>query len=129
MELFDEAIQEFRLTLREPSRALDSADLIGLCYLAKGQPDQAIQDLQAGLALEGKSPEAYHILRHDLGTAYEAVGDLGRALEQFEILQSEGARFPDVQARIQTLRGRLPRTPESKKGEEKPTRKKKISFI
>jgi len=129
MELYDEAIQEFRLTSREPKRALECADLVGLCYLAKGQPEQAIQDLLAGLAIEGHPAEAYHNLRYDLGTAFEAVGDVPRSLEQFEILQSEGARFLDVQTRVQALRSRLPRTPGPTTKDETPRRKKKISFI
>ena len=129
MELYDEAIQEFRLTAHEPKRALECADLVGLCYLAKGQPEQAIQDLQTGLAIEGHPPDAYHAVRYDLGTAFEAVGDLPRALEQFEILQSEGARFLDVQTRPEALRARLPKPPAPAAGGEKPRRKKKISFI
>jgi tetratricopeptide (TPR) repeat protein len=129
MELYDEAIEEFRLTAREPKRALESADLAALCHLAKGQPDQAIQDLQAGLLIGGHPPDAYHSLRYDLGTAYEKIGDLGRALEQFEILQSEGARFRDIQTRVQTLRGRVVKPPSPKKADETAPRKKKISFI
>jgi tetratricopeptide (TPR) repeat protein len=129
MELYDEAIQEFRLTAREPKRALECADLVGLCFLAKGQPEQAVQDLQAGLAIAGHPPEAYHSLRYDLGSAFEAQGDLARALEQFEILQVEGARFLDVQTRVQTLRTQLARTSTPPASEEKPRRKKKISFI
>lgn len=128
MELYDEAIQEFRLTAREAKRALECADLMGLCYLAKGQPEQAIQDLQIGLAIEGYPADAYHALRYDLGTAFEAVGDLPRALEQLEILQAQGARFLDVRTRIETLRARLPKPPPTTAG-EKPRRKKKISFI
>ena len=129
MELYDEAIQEFRLTAHEPKRALECADLVGLCYLAKGQPEQAIQDLQTGLAIEGHPPDAYHALRYDLGTAFEAVGDLPRALEQLEILQVEGARFLDVQTRLEALRARLPKPPVPTTDGEKPRRKKKISFI
>jgi tetratricopeptide (TPR) repeat protein len=129
MELYDEAIQEFRLTAREPKRSLECADLVGLCFLAKGQPEQAVQDLQAGLAIAGHPPEAYHNLRYDLGSAFEAQGDLARALEQFEILQVEGARFLDVQTRLQTLRTQLARTSTPPASEEKPRRKKKISFI
>ena len=130
MELYDEAIQEFRLTAREPKRALECADLVGQCYLAKGQPDQAVQDLQAGLAVEGHPREAYHNLRYDLGAAFEAVGDVPRALEQFEILQAEGARFLDVQARVDALRARVPPAPTPGPKDEMPRRKKKkISFI
>jgi tetratricopeptide (TPR) repeat protein len=129
MELYDEAIQEFRLTAREPKRALECADLVGLCYLAKGQPEQAVQDLQSGLAIQGHPPEAYHAVRYDLGTAFEGVGDLQRALEQFEILHSEGARFLDIQTRLEALRARLPKPSAPAAKDEKPRRKKKISFI
>ena len=129
MELYDEAIQEFRLTAHEPKRALECADLVGLCYLAKGQPEQAIQDLQTGLAIAGHPPDAYHAVRYDLGTAFEAIGDVPRALEQFEILQSEGARFLDLRMRLEALRARLPKPSAPTAHDEKPRRKKKISFI
>jgi pilus assembly protein FimV len=129
MELYDEAIQEFRLTAREPKRALECADLVALCYLAKGQPAQAIQDLQAGLAIPGHPSEAYHHLRYDLGMAFEGIGDLPRALEQFELLQSEGARFLDVQTRAQALRAQVARKPGAAVKDEAGRRKRKISFI
>ncbi len=129
MELYDEAIQEFRLTAQEPKRALECADLVGLCYLAKGQPEQAVQDLRTGLAVEGHPADAYHAVRYDLGKALEAVGDLPQALEQFEILQSEGARFLDLQTRLEALRARLPKPSAPTAHDEKPRRKKKISFI
>lgn len=108
MELYDEAIQEFRLTGQDPKRSLLCADLLGLCYLAMGQPDQAIQELTAGLSIGGQSHEGYHPLRYDLGAAYEAKGDLARALEQYEILQAEDPRFRDVRAKVQALRERVP---------------------
>ena len=129
MELYDEAIQEFRLTAQEPKRALECADLVGLCFLAKGQPEQAIRDLEAGLAIEGHAPEAYHSLRYDLGTALEAVGDLPRALEHFERLQSEGPRFRDVPARVQALRDRIPQAQAPAAERQTARKKKKISFI
>jgi hypothetical protein len=129
MELYDEAIQEFRLTAQEPKRALECADLVGLCFLAKGQPEQAIRDLEAGLAIEGHPPEAYHSLRYDLGTALEAVGDLPRALEHFERLQSEGPRFRDVPARVQALRDRIPQAQAPAAERQTARKKKKISFI
>jgi tetratricopeptide (TPR) repeat protein len=128
MELYDEAIQEFRLIAQEPKRALECADLVGLCFLAKGQPEQGIRDLEAGLAIEGHAPEAYHSLRYDLGTALEAVGDLPRALEQLERLKAESGRFRDVAARVQALRARIP--PAQAPAAQRPAaRKKKISFI
>jgi hypothetical protein len=96
--------------------------------LAKGQPEQAIRDLEAGLAIEGHAPEAYHSLRYDLGTALEAVGDLSRALEQLERVESESGHFRDVATRVQGLRARI--QPAQAKATPRPAaRKKKISFI
>jgi len=107
MELYDEAIQEFRLSGRDPERALTCANLLGLCFLAKGEPETAIRELRAGLEIRGHPRTAYHGLRYDLGAAYETQGDLERALESFEVLQAEDARFRDVALRVRDLRDRL----------------------
>jgi len=107
MDLYDEAIQEFRLAAGDPGRALACANLVGLCQLSKGDAPQAIRELKAGLEIGGHPRDAYHSLRYDLGVAYEAQGDLGMALECFEKLQGENARFRDVRVRAKTLRDRL----------------------
>ena len=138
MELYDEAIQEFRLAARDPGRALPCADLLGLCFLAKADLDAAIQELRAGLDVRGHPRESYYALRYDLGVAYEAHGDLQRALECFEALQADDERFRDASARAQDLRERLRRSQVASlvaspvPTEEPPKRaksKKKISFI
>lgn len=137
MELYDEAIQEFQLSARDPERALACADLLGLCYLAKGDPKAAIREFRAGLQIRGHPREAYQSLQYDLGIAYETHGDLERALESFEALQVENPRFRDVPARVDDLRQRLQRSqvaslpaPPVQTGEPaKRGREKKISFI
>lgn len=108
MDLFDEAIEEFRLAARDRKRALTCIDLIGLCYMAKGRPELAVQELMQGLALSGFPPEEYRGLKYDLATAYEVLGDLQRALTILQELEKEDPRLRDVAARIRDLRGRLP---------------------
>jgi len=143
MELYEEAVQEFRLAGRDPGRALACADLLGLCFLAMGQLDQAVLEYRAGLEIRGHPKEAYHALRYNLGVAYETQGDLARALEQFELVPAEDPRFREVRAKVQTLRERVPRpvvvpgpsAPDpteaaSARTREKEMRtKKRISFI
>lgn len=137
MELYDEAIQEFRLAARDAGRALACADLLGLCCLAKGDAKAAIREFRAGLDVRGHPPEAYRSLRYDLGIAYETCEDLERALEAFETLQAEDARFRDVPARVESLRERiqrrqvasLPASPVQTGEPAKRGREKKISFI
>jgi tetratricopeptide (TPR) repeat protein len=108
MDLHDEAIEEFRLAARDPGRTLACAELLGLCYLAKGDAAAAVREFQAGLDVGGHSQEAYHSLRYNLGAAYEAQGDLRGALDSFEALQSEDAQFRDVSTRVRDLRERVP---------------------
>jgi tetratricopeptide (TPR) repeat protein len=107
MDLYDEAIQEFRLAAGDPGRALTCANLMGLCHLSKGDTAEAIRELKAGLEISGHPREAYHSLHYDLGVAFEASGDLGLALECYETLQGQNARFRDVRVRAKTLRDRL----------------------
>jgi tetratricopeptide (TPR) repeat protein len=138
MDLHDEAIQEFRLASRDQDRTVACASLIGHCFLAKGDAEAAIREFLAGLEVKGRPRESYQSLRYDLGVAYEAQGDLARALESFEALQAENTRLRDVSARVQALRGRLPQQPAvprpavSDQASEPPRRakdKKRISFI
>ncbi len=139
MDLNDEAIQEFRLAAHDPQRALTCANLLGLCYLAKGETGAAIRELRAGFGISGHPREAYHGLRYDMGVAYEAQGELGLALESFEALQEENPRFRDVRVRVKQLRERLqqqhaasapasPAQAAEPPGRAKTTRQK-ISFI
>jgi tetratricopeptide (TPR) repeat protein len=109
MDLYDEAIQEFRLAAADPKRVLECADLLGQCHLAKGQPQLAVAELAAGLEVPGHPAEAYRPLRYGLALAHEALGEDAAALEQLERLNSEDPRFRDVQGRLQSLRERSPR--------------------
>ncbi len=107
MDLYDEAIQEFRLAGRDPGQSLRCANLLGLCFLDKGEPEEAIRELRAGLGIQGHSREAYHELWYHLGMAYDAQGDLRQAVESFETVLAEDAQFRDVRVRVEDLRERL----------------------
>jgi tetratricopeptide (TPR) repeat protein len=129
MDLFDEAIQEFKLAGTDPRRALECAELLGQCLLAKGQPEPAAAELRAGLQLSGHPAEAYHGLRYTLGLAYEALGELALAAEQFAALEREQPRFRDAAARLAALRGRLAPPPAARPAAPPAPKRRKISFI
>lgn len=139
MQLYDEAIEAFRLAGKDPGRTLACANLVGLCYLAKGEAEAAIREFRAGLDVRGHAREAYHALRYDLGAAYETHGDLERALEVLESLMAEDERFRDVRSRVKGLRERVqqqraaavPAAPVEAQAAPQPAKgkKKKISFI
>jgi tetratricopeptide (TPR) repeat protein len=135
MQLYDEAIEAFRLAGRDPGRTLTCANLMGLCFLAKGEAEAAIRELRAGLDIRGYPRDAYQALRYDLGAAYDTHGDLERALEVFESLVAENERFRDVRSRVKGLRQRVQQqrtaaVPVEAKAPPPPAKsKKKISFI
>lgn len=135
MQLYDEAIEAFRLAGRDPGRTLGCANLMGLCFLAKGQAEAAIRELRAGLEVRGHPREAYQALRYDLGAAYDTQGDLERALEVFDSLMAENERFRDVRNRVKGLRERVQQqraaaAPVEAQAPPPPAKsKKKISFI
>lgn len=107
MELYDEAIGEFRLAAKEPRRALTCANLLGLCFLAKGDAGRAVAELERALHLPGAPGEEGWGLRYDLATAYEAAGNLAKAHAVLSALQEEAPKFRDVKARLRDLKGRL----------------------
>jgi hypothetical protein len=107
MDLFDEAIEAFRLAAQDPPRRLTCADLIGLCYLGKGQALQAAEVFAGALLLPGYPPEEYYGLRYNLGTAYEAAGQEAKALGVLEELLGQAPTFREVKARVEGLRQRL----------------------
>ena len=109
MDLYDEAVEEFRLAAKDPTRRLTCSGLIALCFLRKGQAEQAIGELTRGLALPGHTPEEYQALRYDLATAYEAAGQDDRALEVLETLVAQVPSFRDVAGRVALLQDRLRR--------------------
>ncbi len=111
MELYDEAIEEFRLAAKEPGRALACANLLGLCFLAKAEPAQAVAELEQGLTLPGILSEEAWALRYDLATAYEATGDAAKAYELLSALHEEAPKFRDAKARLRDLKGRLKEPP------------------
>jgi tetratricopeptide (TPR) repeat protein len=111
MELYDEAIEEFRLAAKEPQRTLSCANLLGLCFLAKGDAPRAVAELEGALALPGASGEEGWGLRYDLATAYEAAGGLQKAYGVLAAIQEEAPKFRDVKARLRDLKGRLREQP------------------
>jgi hypothetical protein len=136
MQLYDEAIEAFRLAGKDPGRTLACSNLTGLCFLAKGETETAIRELRAGLDIRGHPREAYQALRYDLGAAYDTHGDLERALEVFESLMAENERFRDVRSRVTSLRDRVQQQraaaePVEAQAPPPPAKgkKKKISFI
>ncbi len=105
--LYDEAIEELRLAASDAANRVRCAGPLGLTYLAKGEPEQAVEELIEGLAATQNGTEERWGVLYDLATAYEALGDAQKALEALQSIHSESPKFRDIRTRVRDLRGRL----------------------
>jgi tetratricopeptide (TPR) repeat protein len=104
MGLIDEAIAEFQLAARDEARLLECASMLGICFLEKGMPKLAVKWFEKALKAQGRTEEEYQGLRYDLATAYEAAGEIEKALSLFTDLYGQDANFRDVAAKVRELR-------------------------
>lgn|GEM_PF-766016 len=103
MELFDDAIEEFRQAMRaakgQPKEA-DCLTMIALCQISAGHFDDAEASLNQGLALPSLPPLSEIALRFELGSLYELMGRSADALTQFQLVAQRDPRYRDVQGCI-----------------------------
>jgi tetratricopeptide (TPR) repeat protein len=103
MELYDDAIGEFRMCLDSPSWKLGSLHMMGLCALDLGRAQDATNHLEQALATPDLPPEQQAGLQFDLGRALEVVGDLDRARSAYEAALAADPELPGVQERLDSL--------------------------
>jgi tetratricopeptide (TPR) repeat protein len=109
MGLLDEAIGEFQKVAKavqggRPFRyAMQCSTLLGLSFMAKGEPQIAVVWYLRALETPGLDQESVLALRYDLGVAQELAGDNQAALESFRQVYAMNIDYRDVAERIATL--------------------------
>ncbi|MDQ3666433.1 MAG: tetratricopeptide repeat protein [Acidobacteriota bacterium] len=109
MELLDESIQEFQTAanLAKPgdgtSRYLQCCNMLGHCFVDKGMPRAAVLWFRKGLEAPGHREDEYKALRYELGSAYQQMGEISRALEIFTEVYGVDVSYRDVADRLQEL--------------------------
>lgn len=105
--LYDEAIGELQLAASNSAYQVRCSSPLGLTYLAKGEPEHAVEEMLKGLAATQNGTEERWGVLYDLATAYEALGDAQKALEALQSIHSESPKFRDIRTRVRDLRGTL----------------------
>jgi tetratricopeptide (TPR) repeat protein len=109
MGLLEEAIGEFQKVAKavqagRPFRyAMQCSTLLGLSFMAKGEPQIAVVWYLRALETPGLDQESILALRYDLGVAQELAGDSQAALESFRQVYAMNIDYRDVAERIATL--------------------------
>jgi tetratricopeptide (TPR) repeat protein len=100
---FDEALAEFGVSRKNSDLALRSIEMAGRCFMEKGDVEMAIEELNAGLDMEGHSEQEYLGLRYSLALALETMGQKARAVEHFEEICRTDPDFRDARTRMEQL--------------------------
>jgi tetratricopeptide (TPR) repeat protein len=96
------AIRELQLAQKDQVRAASAYHLLGDVYRSEGRYDLAAA--QYNRALELALPDLARTLEFKLGTAYEARGEVRKAIKVYEGILQEEIGFGDLARRIKYLK-------------------------
>ena len=113
MDLFEEALEEFQVAVKMVTagdgtgRYLQCCNLLGHCFIQKGVPQAAVAWFNKGLSAPDASEDERQALRYELGSAYEQMGDVRRAIDLFTEVYGINVSYRGVRERLQSLQARL----------------------
>jgi hypothetical protein len=122
MDLLDEAIREFQIaagltgSVEAAPRFFQCCNMLGHCFVEKGMPRAAVLWFKKGLDAPGRNPEEYKALQYELGSAYEAMGDLTRAVAAFTEVYGVDVGYRDIAEKLESLQSRAAAHRNKKKG-------------
>ncbi len=100
MDLLADAIREFELAAKDPTRAIGALTMMGLCALQLDDTEHALEYFQRGLNSPSVTPQEAMALRYEIGVAYEGAGRFGDATKFYEKVHGWDAGFRDVEERL-----------------------------
>jgi tetratricopeptide (TPR) repeat protein len=106
MGLLDDAISEFIMTPEEEPKYILSRYMLGLCYMEKGDYQNAADEIQNALRnAESLSEEEQDTLgmHYDLGLAYQGAGKLNNAISEFQIVHALDPEYRDTATKLKEL--------------------------
>ncbi|HEX8271587.1 MAG TPA: tetratricopeptide repeat protein [Longimicrobiaceae bacterium] len=104
MGLVDEAIAEFQVALRAGANPLATLELLGRCFVDKGQSAVAARVLERALRIPGAAEADLVGVVYQLARCHEAMGDSAAAQEAYERVLAFDIRFRDTMTRLEALR-------------------------
>jgi tetratricopeptide (TPR) repeat protein len=103
MGLVDEAVGEFQLASKDPTRAVECCSMLGHCFLEKGMPQLAINWFRKGLETPAINEHAMAGMLYDLARVYQDTGDTDSAYRTYQEVYGLNANYRDVVQRVKEL--------------------------
>ncbi|MEO0233495.1 MAG: tetratricopeptide repeat protein [candidate division WOR-3 bacterium] len=104
MGLYDMAIEEFQKSVKNKDFEMKSLEMLGQCFLEKGELDLAEESLIKALSMKGKAEIEYLGIKYTLGKLYERKNMFKEALKLYNEIYAVDSKFEDVEKRINTLK-------------------------
>jgi tetratricopeptide (TPR) repeat protein len=104
MGLLDEAIAEFQIAARGLDFRLRAIEMLGACFVEKGDHRIALKVLNRALQVPGHKDEELVGIFYAMGRSYEDLGETQHALEWYERVMGCDMNFMDVGRRVSALR-------------------------
>jgi tetratricopeptide (TPR) repeat protein len=103
MGLVDEAISEFQIACKDPTRLIDCCSMLGMCFMEKGMPQLAEKWYRKAMESPDISEDEQLGLLYDLGSLYMQSGDIENAYKSFIEIYSTRNSYRDVEDRVKEL--------------------------
>lgn len=105
--LRDEAIIEFQQAIKGGGRQLKAFEMLAVSFLEQGDFGLAKEVLHQGLSIKKFLDNEYVGLHYNLGLAHEQMGDLAKALGEYEQVYILDITYKDVAARLRRIEAQL----------------------
>ncbi len=107
MGLLDDAVGELIMTTEVEPKFIQSRYMLGLCYMEKGEYQNAICEIQTALDYSeslGIDTENRIAMHYDLGLAFQGAGNINNAINEFQEVVNENLKYRDTAAKLKELR-------------------------
>ena len=106
-EYFDEALTHLQLAQKSPKDRLSALYYLAMCFLAKGQDEMAVMQLETARDAIPTMDELKKKVVYQLGRCAEAAGDFEKAYQYYKDVYSTDIGFEDLSERMMTVSQQL----------------------
>ena len=103
MELFNDAIREFKVSLKSPALEFDAYTRLVHCAMGAGDLDEAVSYGLKALKVRGRSDDERKGVMYELGLAYEAAGKTVEAKDMYQSVMGIDPSFREVRDKMEEL--------------------------
>lgn len=103
MGLVEDAVNEFRIAAKDPSKRTICSKMIAGCYADNGDYQLAIEELKQLMSELPADNDEYLEITYDLAEMYVKNNEYDNALKLYNEIQSHDAGYRDVAGRIETV--------------------------